>query len=132
MTSTLVRIKHKELFKGIKVKSSDIASVDGLYNVMFGSSRATPYRITDRFRYQLDVPILKIHAIDGVLDYWVLYLADIGEVRKDDAEIHFKGVISSSPDFADNTPFTQIVCTKGNKYVVISYGGYANLIKPKE
>lgn len=92
--------------------------------------KSRQFIINEFWRLQTNVPILHLSISSGELVGWILYLADIGEVRHGMADVYYKGIISSSLNAKDNTPFAS-VNTGTDPIVIISLGGYASLIKPK-
>lgn len=93
--------------------------------------KSRQFIINEFWRLQTNVPILHLSISSGELVGWILYLADIGEVRHGMADVYYKGIISSSLNAKDNTPFASVVNTETDTIVIISLGGYASLIKPK-
>lgn len=91
------------------------------------------FKISDFWRCQRNVPLmtLTISKANNELIGWVLYLVDIGEVYHKMADVHYRGIISSSKNIIDKTPFVSIVNTSDCNTFIISLGGYASLIKPK-
>lgn len=123
------KINIKTYLNGLEAVTSTLDSMNMEYlfnNILHKSSL---YRLNDFWRYQKDVPILKMEKYGNRVIGWAMFLCDLGEVKYGRADIYFKGILSSSLDYHNNTPFANYV--NANDYVIISYGGYASLIKPK-
>lgn len=131
-----IKLRYKEVLDNINIETAKIDDkVKELLTTILGSGNGTPYLLNEFFQLQVDVPILELNVKEGYLDSWCLYLADIGEVFGDHADVFFKGIISSSLEYPNKTPFASFISTTGDwevkRYIVLSFGGWASGIKPK-
>jgi len=125
----LNKVNIKDYLNRYHVHKDNLELVDRLLNdVLYKTSI---YRLDSYFRFQVNVPVLRIYEENGNVTSWAMFLCDIREVTDYKADIYMKGVLTSSLNFSNTTPFAEWADVGSNQYVVVSYSGYANLIKPK-
>lgn len=117
----------RKFLDSLSVDSSRVKEFEELANLI---KTANTYKISEFWRLQTNVPLLRIISQGNELIGYVLYLADIGEIQHGMADVFYKGIISSSLNITDNTPTASIINAEVDKIVIISLGGYASLIKP--
>lgn len=134
MVKDITKLKRKKIniktyLNGLHATTDNLETnnMEYLFNNILDKSSI--YKLNEFWRMQKDVPILKLDTSGKEVVGWVMYLCDIGEVQEGMADVYFKGILSSSLDYPNHTPFPKFV--NANDYVIISFGGYASLIKPK-
>lgn len=129
------KVNFKTLLEGYIVTKDRVKITESLCNDILRNESGRAYKITPLFTEQIDVPILAMYSTGNkprrTFKGWALWLCDIGEVTDNYADIYFKGVIDSG-GYVPKIKNPTRVRTNSLKYVVISYGGYVSLLKPKE
>lgn len=110
----------KKLLSSLYVHSDRVNEFQELSNFLI---HARTFKINEFWRCQTNVPVLKLyyHKESKDLFGWVIYLADFGEIQNGMADVYYKGVISSSINFKNETPYASVINTELDEFVIISW-----------